>query len=202
MDVHSYQQLPLEINGSTKAISTTLSNDNALSAELQALNTLHRTLITSEAPNAVPPAPLPVNPKRSAQVTKMREAGNAAFRRGQHGEAIKLYSLGIEMAGGRPGWEPNGLAREELAALFANRAQAHMAGRAWPEAAVDAHCSVELKRVGNPKAWWRRGLCLLEMGRLDDAAAWVAEAIEFEGPDQELVQLLEDIKKKQEKEGL
>jgi len=200
MDIHSYEQLPLEINGSTKAISAPSSNDSGLEAELQALNSLHRTLITSDATNAVPPPPIPVNPKRSAQVTKMRETGNAAFRKQQHSEAIKLYSLGIEMALGRPPWEPNGLVREELSQLYANRAQAYMAGQNWAEGAVDAQCSVELKKVGNAKAWWRRGQCLLEMGRLDDAAVWMAEAVEFEGADQELGQLLDEIKKKQEKE--
>lgn len=50
-----------------------------------------------------------------------------------------------------------------------------MAASQWPEAAADAACSVELKRQGNGKAWWRRGRCLVEMGRWEDASRWVAE---------------------------
>lgn len=196
MNLHTYQQLPLQIDGQTKAISSLSSSDPALNTELQSLNTLHRTIISSNASNAVPPPPLPVDPKRSAQVNKMRETGNASFRKQNYPEAIKLYSLGIEMALGRPPWEPNGLVREELSQLYSNRAQAYMAGHNWAEGSVDAQCSVELKRVGNAKAWWRRGQCLVEMGRVDEARTWMAEALEFEGQEQELVQLMEEIKKK------
>lgn len=56
-----------------------------------------------------------------------------------------------------------------------------MAMQGWAEGAVDAECSVELKKVGNAKAWWRRGRCLVEMGRLEEARKWVEDALEFEG---------------------
>jgi len=195
MDLQTFEQLPLALDGQTKAVSASQS-DSKLATELQALNTLHRSLISSNAPNAVPPPPVPVDPKRSAQVQKLRETGNTNFRKGQYADAIKIYSLGIDMASGRPLWEPSGLVREELCQLYANRAQAYMAGSNWPEGAVDAHCSVELKKVGNAKAWWRRGKCLLEMSRVEEAKEWVSEALEFEGQEQDLVSLMEEIKKK------
>lgn len=52
----------------------------------------------------------------------------------------------------------------------------------WPEGAADAKCSVELKRgqPGNGKAWWRRGRCLVEMGRWEEAREWVREGLEGE----------------------
>jgi len=50
-----------------------------------------------------------------------------------------------------------------------------MAASLWPEGAADAACSVELKRQGNGKAWWRRGRCLVEMGKWEEARAWVEE---------------------------
>ncbi|TGJ83190.1 hypothetical protein E0Z10_g5576, partial [Xylaria hypoxylon] len=53
--------------------------------------------------------------------------------------------------------------------------------------------SVEAKRTGNAKAWWRRGKCLLEMGRLDEAREWVRKALELEGEEAELAGLLKDI---------
>jgi translocation protein SEC72 len=199
MDLSTFHQLPLQIDGQTKAITTPTPTDHALTTELQALNTLHRTLITTNVSQAIPPPPIPVDPKRSAQITKMRETGNTALRKGQHGEAIKLYSLGIDMALGRPPWEPSGLVREELSQLYANRAQGYMAAHAWAEGSVDAQCSVELKRVGNSKAWWRRGQCLVEMGRLEEAKTWMAEAVEFEGQEKELLELSEEIKKKLER---
>lgn len=203
----TFTQLPLTIDPSTKAVSSSTLT-TALTTELAALNTLHRSFIKDlEAPTngGVPPPPIPVNPKRSAQITKLRETGNASFKKGAHGDAIRMYTLGIDMASGRPLWEPSGLVREELSALYNNRAQAYMAGQNWPSAATDAECSVELKKVGNTKGWWRRGMALKEMGRLEEAAEWVREACEFEsaGPDkvgvEELGQLGRDIERAVEK---
>ncbi|KAH8652070.1 hypothetical protein BX600DRAFT_373332, partial [Xylariales sp. PMI_506] len=191
--------LPLTIDPQTKAVKTTPSSwvpPKALAAELEALNTLHRTLLTLETPSHVPPPPIPVNPKRSANVGKLRDSGNDSYRKGKYADAVKFYTLGLQMALTRPPWEPQQLAREEAAALYANRAQAHMALQGWAEGAVDAEASVEAKRVGNAKAWWRRGKCLLEMGRLDEARSWVGRGLEMEGEEGELRSLLAEIDKK------
>lgn len=180
----------------TKAISSIpgAGAPNALDPELTLLNELHRKIVGLESPNSVPPPPVPVNPKRSAQINKLREAGNTHFRAGKHADAIRHYTLGIEMAISRPQWEPAGLVREELSGLYSNRAQAHMGMQAWPEGAMDAQCSVELKKVQNGKAWWRRGKCLAEMGRFEEAKEWVDEALDFEVGEQELVALSNEIK--------
>lgn len=72
--------------------------------------------------------------------------------------------------------------RDEVGVLLSNRAQAQMGLQAWPEGAADAEASVELKPApGNGKAWWRRGRCLVEMGRWEEAREWVAKAAEVEG---------------------
>jgi translocation protein SEC72 len=193
----TFQLLPLEIDDSTKAVNTsTTSPDAALTAELSSLSTLHRSIQTSHASNSIPPPPLPVDPKRSAQITKLRNTGNSSFHKQQYAEAIRLYGLAIEMALTRPQWEPAALVREEASQLYANRAQAYMAVQNWPEGSVDAQCSVDLKKVGNAKAWWRRGRCLLEMGRIEEARAWVAEGLEFEGQETDLLGLMEEIKQR------
>ncbi|KAI0117981.1 tetratricopeptide repeat domain-containing protein [Nemania sp. FL0031] len=197
-DLDTFTLLPLQLDPQSKAVSTS-SSSRTLQAELAALNTLHRSLLSLETPNQVPPPPVPVNPKRSANITKLRESGNAEHRKGKHAEAVKLYSLGLQMALGRPLWEPQGLVREEVAGLYANRAQAHMALLAWPEAAADAEASVEAKRVGNSKAWWRRGKALVEMGRLDEAREWVRKGLELEGEEAELAGLLKDVEARLEK---
>ncbi|PNS17567.1 Translocation protein sec72 [Sphaceloma murrayae] len=196
----TFTQLPVTIDPQTKAVSCHPTT-TAISTELSALNALHRSLVrdldATVAPHGVPPPPVPVNPKRSAQITKLRETGNASFKKGQYADAARMYSLAIDMAVGRPVWEPSGLVREELSALYGNRAQAKMAGQDWPGAAADAECSVELKKVGNVKGWWRRGTCLREMGRLEEAREWVREAKEFEGvgPDKEGVKELEALER-------
>ena len=198
----TFTQLPLHLDPASKAISSPSSSgsDPALAEELQALNGLHRSLLALDT--LVPPPPVPVNPKRSAQITKLRESGNASFRKGAHAEAVRMYTFGLEMALGRPAWEPVGLVRDEVAGLYANRAQTHMAMQHWPEGMVDAEASVELKKVGNAKGWWRKGRCLVEMGRLDEAKEWVAKALEFEGNDADLVGLIKEIEQARAKKDM
>lgn len=188
----TFTLLPLHVDESTN-ISATGTANNALNTELAALNALHRGLLAVETPTGTPPPPVPVNPKRSAQIGKLRESGNAEFRKGNPGAAVKLYTLAVDMALQRPHWEPSGLVREEVSGLLSNRAQANMAQQNWAEGSVDAEASVEMKKVGNAKAWWRRGKCLLEMGRLEEAELWVKQALEFEATEQDLVQLKEQI---------
>ncbi|KAI0095888.1 hypothetical protein F4814DRAFT_175538 [Daldinia grandis] len=194
-DLDTFTMLPLQIDPQTKALTAT-SSSRALQSELASLNALHRSLLALDTPNQVPPPPLPVNPKRSANISKLRDSGNAEYRKGKHPEAVKFYTLGLQMALTRPLWEPQQLVREEVAALYANRAQAHMGLQNWAEGASDAEASVEAKRVGNSKAWWRRGKCLMEMGRLIEAKDWVRRGLEMEGDEGELVALLKDINAK------
>ncbi|KAI2793716.1 hypothetical protein POX_a00300 [Penicillium oxalicum] len=201
-EIDIFNEYPLYMDPSTKSISLlpsssqTASQKAAISAELEELNELHRSLISLDPPN-IPPPPLPVNPKRSAQITKLRDSGNAAYRKSNYAEAIRLYTYAIDMAISRPGWEPVTLAREELASLYGNRAQAHLGMQAWPEGLCDAKASVDSKPVGNVKAWWRLSKSLAEMGRYTEAKTFLLKGIEIEGRVsdgvKELVQLLEDV---------
>lgn len=195
-DQDTFTQLPLSMDPRSKAIAAPPGAPRTLTAELAALNALHRSLLSLEHPHAVPPPPVPVNPKRSAGIKKLRETGNDAFKAGRYADAIGYYTLGVKMALTRPAWEPNGLVRDEAAMLFANRAQAHMELRDWVRGGADAECSVEAKKVGNPKAWYRRGRCLFEMGRYEEAQDWVGKGLEMEGEDGELIKLLKEIEAK------
>ncbi len=200
-DLEAFDFIPLQIDPKSKAISGAASPSNkALETELAALNALHRALHALDPPHIVPPPPVPVNPKRSANLAKLRESGNAEYRRQRYAEAVKFYTLGLQMALTRPPWEPSQLVREEVHALYSNRAQAHMHLGAWPEGAVDAEASVEAKRQGNAKAWFRRGRCLVEMGRLEEAREWVARGLEFEGEEKELIELLKEVEGKIEED--
>ncbi|KUJ12957.1 uncharacterized protein LY89DRAFT_687866 [Mollisia scopiformis] len=195
-DTETFDLLPIRLDPQSKAISTT-SSSRILNQELKTLNELHKTLLSLESP--APPPPIPVNPKRSAQITKLRETGNDSFRKGKHAEAIQYYSLGLKMALSRPLWEPSGLVRDEVAGLYANRAQAHMAMQSWAEGSVDAESSVEAKKAGNAKAWWRKAKCLMEMGRLEEAEEWIGRGLEMEGNESDLVALLKDVQEKSKK---
>lgn len=68
-----------------------------------------------------------------------------------------------------------------------------MAAQMWAEGAADGKTSVWLKRVGNGKAWWRRGRCLCEMGRWEEAQSWAREGLEVEGNEGELAGLMKEI---------
>lgn len=197
-DLEHFDLLPIALDPKTKGVSTGRTS-RALNAELAALNSLHQSLLALDSPGNVPPPPIPVNPKRTAQVTKLRDQGNDAYRKQKYDDAVRMYTLGIQMALQRPMWEPSALVREEVSGLLANRAQAHMALQGWPEGAVDALASVEARRVGNAKAWWRRGRCLYEMARLDEAREWVKQGLEVEGEEAELVTLLKEIDARIEK---
>ena len=196
MEEESFTLLDIRMDPSSKAITTT-SSSRALQEELAALNELHRSLKTLESPT--PPPPMPVNQKRSVQISKLRDSGNNEFRKSKHNEAIQFYTLGLKMALARPQWEPVGLVRDEVAGLYANRAQAHMSLQNWVDGATDAESSVEAKRAGNAKAWWRRGKCLMEMGRLAEAREWVGKGLEMEGTEADLVGLLKEIETKEKR---
>ncbi|CAM1502674.1 Fc.00g074500.m01.CDS01 [Cosmosporella sp. VM-42] len=192
-DFDHFDLLPLAMNPQSKAIET-LQPSRALNAELEELNSLHRAILNIE--NGAPPAPLPVNAKRSANVAKLRESGLESQKKGKFLDAIKFYSLGLQMALGRPGWEPSGLVREEIWQLLVARAQAHMSLSNWPEAALDAQASVENMWQNNAKAWLIRGRALSEMGRFEEAKEWMTRAVQIDGKEPELQTLLKEIEVK------
>ncbi|EFR00642.1 translocation protein sec72 [Nannizzia gypsea CBS 118893] len=194
-DAETFTQYPIHLDPTSKALSDPTSTSAELNAQLEAINQTHRALLNLEPPN-IPPPPRPVNPKRSAQIGKLRDTANAAYRKSSFAEAAKMYTLAIDMALGRPMWEPVGLVREELSALYANRAQAYMQQQLWAEAWVDAQLSVECNEQGNGKAWWRGGKCLVEMGRWEEAQKWITKALDIESAGdftKELNALLVDI---------
>lgn len=150
-DLDHFSMLPIHMDPQSKAILPSGSRPSrALAAELEKLNNLHRAILNIEVPPGaiplVPPPPIPVNPKRTANVSKLRDQGNTEYRKQKYAEAVKFYTQGIEMALQRPLWEPAALVREEVSMLYANRAQSHMAMGNWPEGAVDARLA--LRRGG------------------------------------------------------
>ncbi|KIW14717.1 hypothetical protein PV08_07501 [Exophiala spinifera] len=206
--LETYTHLPLQIDPQTKQISI-LSTDQTLQDAVAQVNSLHSAMKALETPNNVPPPPLPVHPKRSANIQKLRDTAAQSSRKGNHEDAIRLLGVAIDMAAARPGWEPMGLAREELALMYLSRAAANAGVQKFPEGLKDAECSLECKRgpsqgpngeriPGNPKAYIVGGRCLMEMGRWSDAVEWLERGIEIEGTDgddgRELTRQLADAK--------
>ena len=208
--LETYTHLPVHIDAASKHVSVT-SSDKAVQEAIATVNALHASFKTLETANNVPPPPVPVNPKRSAQVNKLRESAGQSAKKGQFQDAIRLLTVAIDMAATRPGWEPSGLAREELGLCYLARSAANAEANNWVEGWKDAECSTECKRgpqtgpqgqriPGNPRAFILGGRCLMEMSRFDEASRWLDRAIEIEGRDgpdgAQLVQLLEEAKRK------
>jgi translocation protein SEC72 len=210
IDLDTYTHLPLQIDPASKTLSLhpSASANTSLQEALNTINHLHTTLKTLDTPNSIPPPPVPNNlptQKRTAQISKLREAASTAYRKSQFPESIRLYTFAIDMAAGRPSWEPVGLIREELSGLYRDRAQAHMGIREWVEGWKDCEASVECKRPQGEKGkvWFRGGKCLLEMARYGEAVDWLERGVDCEGglvgeDGREMRALLAEVKRKAE----
>ena len=208
--LETYTHLPVHIDPTSKQVSVT-SSDKAVQEAIAAVNVLHSAFKSLETQNNIPPPPVPVNPKRSAQIQKLRDSAAQSARKGNHTDAIRLLGVAIDMATSRPGWEPSGLAREELGFCYLARAAEHWETQNWVEAWKDAECSTECRRgpqttpqgqrvPGNPKSFIIGGKCLMEMSRFDEAAKWLGRALDIEGKDgddgKEMMKLMEEAKRK------
>ncbi len=222
--LETYTHIPLHLDPTTKAISAISSSslDSETLTAINNLNALHTTLKTLETPNQIPPPPVHVNPKRSAQIQKLKDSASTSQRKGLYPEAVRLWSFAIDMASGRPAWEPAGLVREELSILYVARGQSYAGDSKWVEAWKDAEMSVECKAgpqqlpngqkgPGNVKAWVLGGRCLGEMGRWGEVVEWLEKGVEVEGvsnaPGQgedgkEMLRMLDAARKEVEKAGM
>jgi translocation protein SEC72 len=136
--------------------------------DLTVLNALIRSLASLPPQLAFPPPPNVVPPQRSMAVAKAKEDGVAAFAAGNLSEAIRLFTLAIDVAASRPLWENNAIARDELALCLANRAAAFLEAHAFLEALADAEAVVQLKKPWS-KGHFRKGKALHKLGRREEA---------------------------------
>ena len=193
-DPDTFELLPLSIDPQTKAVSlASQQQDSKLADELATLNTTHRAFQTLDPPSLLaPPPPTPVKPQRTHNINRLRESALTALKRQQQSssdtivpanqnDAIRFFTLAVEMATQRPGWEPAGLLREELSSLYNQRANAYLTSARSPaDALIDAKLSLECKKSSNPAAWVRGTRALKEMGRLVEAREWAEQGIDVE----------------------
>jgi translocation protein SEC72 len=112
-------------------------------------------------------------------INKAKEDGNTAFRKQQYAEAVRLFTLAIDVAASRPLWENNQMARDELALCLANRSAALAAVQEWVGALCDAEACVKLKRPW-PKAHYRKGKALEGLGRHSEAREAYELGLQFD----------------------
>ncbi|PWN42361.1 TPR-like protein [Ceraceosorus guamensis] len=147
--------------------------------DLTVLNALIRSLQSLPPQIPIPPPPNVVPPQRSMAIQKAKEDGNAAFKKGDLTEAIRLFTLAIDVAASRPLWENNQVARDELAICFANRSAAFAEAGDWTAALADAEGVVKLKRPWS-KAHFRKGKALAGLNRYAEARASYRLGLSFD----------------------
>jgi len=117
-----------------------------------------------------------------AQSNMKKHNGNKAFIAGKYQVAIDYFSDGIELT------PDNHL-------LYSNRAACYLKLGEWEKALQDSNKCIELKEDFT-KGHFRKGLSLIELGRLEEAFASIKEAYDLEPEDQDIVEKLEFVKGK------
>ncbi|PWN89915.1 hypothetical protein FA10DRAFT_100288 [Acaromyces ingoldii] len=113
----TFRQVPLSLDPNSLQLGSP-------SHDLTILNALVRSLRALPPQVPFPPPPNVVPPQRSMAIGKAKDEGNVAYRKGDYAEAIKLFTLALDVAASRPLWESNQLARDEMALCLANRSAA------------------------------------------------------------------------------
>ncbi|POY71521.1 hypothetical protein BMF94_5442 [Rhodotorula taiwanensis] len=154
--------------------------------DLEPVNELARILLTATNPHVVfPPPPQPMPNDRSKKIANAKEAGNVAFKKGQWGDAIKLYTMSADIAASRPVFESNVYARDELALALANRSAAYLGAGDPVSALIDADAVIQLKRPWI-KGHFRKGKALVAMARYEEAREAFLLGLQFDPSAEEL----------------
>ncbi|KAI8047973.1 uncharacterized protein B0P05DRAFT_519608 [Gilbertella persicaria] len=140
------------------------------------------------------PPPNAPNPTRNAQVTRLKEEGNKYFKQNNFPEAIRFYTMAVDLSWSRPLWEPLAFqyVREELAPVLSNRSAAYLSLKNYVEAYVDAEMVTRLKREWS-KGWFRKGKALVGLARIEEAAEAFQTGLRFDHESEELKKALSEI---------
>lgn len=168
----TFRQVPLAMDPNSHLLASPTHDLTVLNALIRSLKGLPPQIPFPPPPNVVPP-------QRSLAINKAKEDGNAAFRSKNYAEAIRLFTLAIDVAASRPLWENNQMARDELALCLANRSAAFAAVGDWIGALCDAEACVKLKRPWS-KAHFRKGQALQGLGREEEAREAFELGLQFD----------------------
>jgi translocation protein SEC72 len=157
----NFQSVPLAIDPNSQLLSSPTHDMTIINALIRSLRSLPPQIPFPPPPNIVPP-------QRSLAVNKAKDDGNAAFKKKDMVEAIKMYTLAVDVAASRPLWEANQIAKDELSMVLANRSAAFAEVEDWIGALCDAEAVIKLKKPWS-KGHYRKGKALTGLGRYKDA---------------------------------
>ncbi|CAG8500691.1 3055_t:CDS:1 [Acaulospora colombiana] len=156
--------------------------------DFNSLNSLHKSLLQI---NGNIPPPNAVNERLSRQIMGLKEEGNKQFKAENYLEAIRLYTLAIEMAFQRPMWEPHEITAHDVSICLSNRSAAYMGIKSWVNAYVDAEWGIRIKS-DYVKGYFRKGKALMAMRRYDEAIKAFEVGLEFAPNDESLKSVLDE----------
>ncbi|KAI8141864.1 hypothetical protein BJV82DRAFT_165170 [Fennellomyces sp. T-0311] len=186
---------PLEVSVSTDG-DKILCKDHGLETctKCQIDWTSHNSLAASLKQVKDLPPPNAANPVRNAQVNRLKEEGNKFFKQNNYSEAIRLYTMAVDLSWSRPLWEPLAFqyVREELSTILSNRSAARLATKEYVDALVDAEMVTRLKREWS-KGWFRKGKALWSMGRAQEAKDAFQTGLRFDHESEELKKALAEV---------
>ncbi|CAG8528537.1 17532_t:CDS:1 [Acaulospora morrowiae] len=156
--------------------------------DFSSLNSLHKSLL--EINGNIPP-PNAVDEGLIREVLRIREEGNKHFKAQNYHEAIKLYTMAIELAFKRPVWEPHEITARDVSLCLSNRSAAYMGINSWVNAYVDAEWGISI-RPEYVKGYFRKGKALMAMGRYEEAIMAFESGLELSPKDKSLEDLLNE----------
>jgi translocation protein SEC72 len=198
MATDTFLAVPLKLDEKSKSVVCThhsLPTCPKCNLDFSTLNTLHKNILHLPNDQTIPPPPSKHPPlARSQQIGKLKESGNACFKLHKFQDAVKYYSLALDMTLSRPAWEPSQLCRDETVVLLCNRSAAKFALGEYAEALADAEAVCELKKPW-PKGHFRKSKALQAMGQFDEALAAIRIGLMYDRNDNECNLLAKEIER-------
>jgi translocation protein SEC72 len=194
----TFLSLPLQVDDKSKTVVCShhsLPICDKCNLDFKAINNLHRSFSLLPPDLQCPPPPnKPPATTRSAQISKLKESGNRSLKMHNFSDAVRFYSLALEMALARPPWEPIVLCRDESVLILASRSTASFLLGDFVNSLADAEACVELKKQWS-KGHYRKAKALQAFGKLEEAKKAVEMGLTCDPNDNECNLLLKDLKK-------
>lgn len=111
----------------------------------------------------------------------LKEAGNKAFASGNFQEAIKQFTMAIEITVEQPNH-----------VYFANRANCYLELEDYEECINDCNKAISID-ASYPKSYFRKAKALMYVERLDEAIETIKEGISLDGENAAFIGLMKEI---------
>lgn len=194
----------IDYNKTKKTVSLAQTTDipeeytlEDLREQVSQLNDLSQELISldSDVPQSAEPT------KKISQLIKTsHENGVKSLKAGKFEEAIKHFTIGINVGLKRNKWESFQLTLFEVHLCLMNRADAYLLAGKFPEAYQDANLLIQTMNV-NPDNFYRRSIALLELGLLEESKGDLERGLAFQPDNQKLQKQLEVLLKRIDEEN-